>query len=627
MTDGHNALWSDEPSGRDLLSFLAVAETVADAVLDDALDPIALGLSGSWGAGKTSVLELVKQEVQRRADAANTRVLVVSTQPWSYDPAVGPKESLIAEVLDALKGEIDTTVGDEAQNLLLKLAKRVRWAKALKMAALTSITLQLPKVEDVLDLVNEDPVEGETEPAERGLAQFRDEFAALLESEGLKHISRVVVLVDDLDRCLPETVVETLEAIRLFLSAKGMSFVIAADEDRVADAIAKRLGTPDDERSTGESPAELYLHKIVQTTIPIPALSQFDTQAYLFLLLAESKLEPAAFDGLVSSTAELRLRTGSLDELAPPTGVDLTADLATASRLTPLLYEKFRGNPRRIKRFLNDLHVRQSVASRRGISLASDAVAKLMMLERLLEDDFKTVLDWLAQAKLRDQLQALDRAANDVRAPEVSESEEEPAAGAPKKKASPKPATKDAEPAAPEEQFSDSLIRWAKLPPKLDASDISGYLYLAASFAGIELVSNALPQRLRDIASALTSSVQVDRTAITDDSLRAISVPDSKLLIGYLGSLTRDQPALQQYSVPGMLRLMRTHPGTEAATFSALKLLPPGEIRAGTVMLLQPEQAGLFEAVLDAWDTTLASKPVRNAVKEVRQHWSTRNGN
>jgi hypothetical protein len=623
---GHSSLWSDEPSARDLLSFMAVAETVADAVLDDSLDPIALGLSGSWGSGKTSVLELVKQEVQERATAADTKVLVVSTQPWSYDPAVGPKESLIAEVLDTLKGEIDPTTGVEAQNLLLKLTKRVKWAKAMKMAALTSITLQLPKVEDVLDLVSEEPADGETEPTERGLAQFRDEFAELLESDGLVHISRVVVLVDDLDRCLPETVVETLEAIRLFLSAKGMSFVIAADEDRVADAIQKRLGTPEDDRHSGESPAELYLHKIVQTTIPIPALSQFDTQAYLFLLLAESSLESAAFDALVDSTAQLRLKAGTLDDVALPEGVDLTGDLATASRLTPMLYEKFRGNPRRIKRFLNDLHVRQSVASRRGISLASDAVAKLMMLERLLEDDFKTVLDWLAQTKLRDQLQALDRAANEAPPAEAIEMEVS-SDETPKKKARSKASPADTEPAAVEQQFSDSLIRWAKLPPKLDASDISGYLYLAASFAGIQLVSDSLPQRLRDIAGALTSSVQVDRTAVTDDALRAVSAADSQLLVGHLGRLTRDQPTLQQYSVPGILRLMRTHPGTEDATVAALRLLPPGEVRAGTVLLLQSESASKFDAVLAAWDVASASTPVRNAIKEVRNYWSSTHGN
>lgn len=626
MTDGHNALWSDEPAGRDLLSFLAVAETVADAVLDDTLDPIALGLSGSWGAGKTSVLELVKQEVQRRAEAANTRVLVVWTQPWSYDPAVGPKESLIAEVLDALKGEIDTSVGDEAQNLLLKLAKRVKWAKAFKMAALTSITLQLPKVEDVLDLVNEDVVEGETEPAERGLAQFRDEFAELLESEGLDHISRVVVLVDDLDRCLPETVVETLEAIRLFLSVKGMSFVIAADEDRVADAIQKRLGGPPEERGNGESPAELYLHKIVQTTIPIPALSQFDTQAYLLLLLAEAKLDADAFDALIASTSDLRMQAGTLDDLQLPAGVDLAEERATASRLTPLLYEKFRGNPRRIKRFLNDLHVRQSVASRRGIKLASDAVAKLMMLERLLEDDFKTVLDWLAQTKLRDQLDALDRAANEAVPTEPVETADKTDA-APKKKGAAKPAAPTAAASSEDAPFSDSLIRWAKLPPKLDASDISGYLYLAASFAGIELVSSALPERLRDIASALTSSVQVDRNAVTDDALRAVKPADARLLVAYLGSLTRDQPTIQKFSVPGILRLAKTHPGLDDAAVSALKLLPPSEVKVATVMLLKPGGADPYGDVLATWDVDAASEPVKRAIQSVRESWSNGDGN
>lgn len=626
MSDSQNPLWSDEPAGRDLLSFLAVAETVTDAVLDDSLDPIALGLSGSWGAGKTTVLELVKQEVQRRAEADKTKVLVVPTQPWSYDPTVGPKESLIAEVLDALKGQIDTTVGDEAQNLLLKLTKRVKWAKALKMAALTSITLQLPKIEDVLNLINEDPVEGETEPTERGLAQFRDEFAELLGSDGLKHISRVVVLVDDLDRCLPETVVETLEAVRLFLSAKGMSFVIAADEDRVADAIQKRLGASSNERGMGESPAELYLHKIVQTTIPIPALSQFDTQAYLLLLLAEAKLTAEAFEALVASTAELRMQASSLDDLDLPAAVDLAEERATASRLTPLLYEKFRGNPRRIKRFLNDLHVRQSVASRRGISLASDAVAKLMMLERLLDDDFKTVLDWLAQTKLRDQLDALDRAANEPAPTEPAEPAAEADGASPKKKAPAKPAV-PAAPASEEAPFSDSLIRWAKLPPKLDASDISGYLYLAASFAGIELISSALPERLRDIASALMSSLQVDRNAVTDEALQAVKPADARLLIAYLGSSTRDQPSIQKFAVPGILRVSKTHPGIEDAAVAALKLLPPSEVKVATVMLLNPEAEATFEPVLGVWDVDSASAPVRQVITKVRQAWGTPNGN
>ena len=66
-----------------------------------------------------------------------------------------------------------------------------------------------------------------------------------------------------------------------------MSFVIAADEDRVADAIRTRLadtGAPPEKGDENEEPAKLYLHKIVQTTIPLPALSRFDTQAFLLLL-------------------------------------------------------------------------------------------------------------------------------------------------------------------------------------------------------------------------------------------------------------------------------------------------------------------------------------------------------
>ncbi|MGV9802014.1 KAP family P-loop NTPase fold protein [Mycobacterium sp. NPDC003449] len=618
-------LWSDEPTARDLLSFDAVAATVVDAVLDDKLDPIALGLSGSWGSGKTSVLELVNAQLEaRNANAEDGHILVISTQPWRYDPAVGPKESLIAEVLDALGGEIKPGTGEKAKDILGKLVGRVNWSKAFKIAAKAGVALQLPSIDDLLGLIKEDP--GNVESPDRGLAGFREDFASLLASDELKHISRTVVLVDDLDRCLPETVVETLEAIRLFLSTEGMSFVIAADEDRVADAIQQRLGTSGEGANGVESPARLYLHKIVQTTVPLPALSQFDTNAYLFLLLAERDIQPDVFDKLVDSSASLRLQSGSLDELEIPSEVDVTSQLATASRLTPMLYEKFRGNPRRIKRFLNDLHVRQSVAQRRGITLSSDAVAKLMMLERLLPDDFAVVLEWLATNRLRNKLEALEKLANEPDIPtEEQTTDEVPDQGSAKGKSAQKIDSPPVEPTG-DTDFSDTLQRWAKLPPRLSDADVSSYLVLAASFEGKQLINEGLPERLRDVASALISSTKVDRDGVTDDNLKALNVTDARTLITHLGGLTRDQPSIQRYSVAGMLRLARNHPGNEDVVIAALKLLPAADVTVPSVMLLNPESSE-YEAVLSTWDASNTSQQVRQAITAVRSGWSGSSGN
>ncbi len=140
-------LWSDEPSLVDLLAFGAVAETAVEAVLDDALDPIALGVSGPWGSGKSTVLKLIEAELASRSAAnEDERVLVVGTDPWGYDPDVGAKATLILEVLNALAAELERHGGvpGAVEGALKKLAKRVNWVKALKLAARTSITLQLP---------------------------------------------------------------------------------------------------------------------------------------------------------------------------------------------------------------------------------------------------------------------------------------------------------------------------------------------------------------------------------------------------------------------------------------------------------------------------------------------------
>ncbi|WP_104201187.1 P-loop NTPase fold protein [Cryobacterium sp. Y29] len=618
-------LWSDEPAEQDLLAFRAVAETVADAIFDDDLDPIAIGLSGSWGSGKTSVLELLVDEITTRSKAHEGKVLVVSTQPWRYDPSVGPKESLIAEVLGVLNGEfnLEDPVGKAGLEAFKKLVRKVNWTKAVKMAARTAITMQLPNVDDIFGLVNDEP---ESLDGEKGMAEFREQFQALLADPALRHISRVVVLVDDLDRCLPDTVVETLEAIRLFLSAKGMSFVIAADEDRVADAIQQKLKTPVDEKND-ESPAKLYLHKIVQTTIPVPALSRFDTEAYLFLLLGKVGLDDDAYAKLVVQCDALRISGGGLDAIEVLEGSSLADHLVTAARLTPILYEKFHGNPRRIKRFLNDLNVRKSIAWRRGFKLEPAAVAKLMVLERILTDDFKMVLDWLATNQLRDKLEALDALANGARGSAEAELPAEPSDASESKpgdKAQRTPAASDLPtppPPSPDEGFSDTLRRWAILPPALDAAAIAGYLYLAASFAKIEVIDSGLPERLRDLASSLTSSLKVDRSGITEASLKALPESDARTLVDFLGRRTRDQPSIQKFSVESLLRIADAQSAVTADVIRALKSVRGIDIEAATVLKLRPLDSGTYGPVLTLWKSGAQLEPVLRSITVVEKAW------
>jgi pantothenate kinase-related protein Tda10 len=63
-------LWSDDPDRVDLLAFDAIAETLVDAVLDDSLDPVTLGVSGPWGSGKTTVLNLIDAHLAQRDDGS-----------------------------------------------------------------------------------------------------------------------------------------------------------------------------------------------------------------------------------------------------------------------------------------------------------------------------------------------------------------------------------------------------------------------------------------------------------------------------------------------------------------------------------------------------------------------------
>ena len=608
-------LWSDEPSDVDLLAFRHVAETVADSLLDERLDPVAIGISGRWGSGKTTILKLISADLEKR-NSIEPGILILTTNPWRYDPAMGVKETLISEVLNALDSKtiVNGPAKSVTKKLLDNLKHRLDWAQTIRIAAKTSIALQIPTLDDITKLLK-----GPDKATEqRGMESFRQDFEQLMKE--LIQIRRVIVLVDDLDRCLPTTVVESLEAIKLFLAVPKMSFVIAADEERVAEAIGIQYKKPEQpgkqtESVLHEDPAQLYLHKIVQTTVPVPALSRFDTEMYLFLLQILIDGNTELTEELIRKCESLRGQVGSLASLRSNGNTDLTVELAFAESLTPILYEKLHGNPRRIKRFLNDLHVRQSISKRRGIELATSIIVKMMVLEQLMPGEFKKVLEWLSEGTLQAQVANLEKAAqipadttdagrNGDRVSKDSSNTSLPQIG-------------DHE----VQRFSDLLLRWARLAPPLCETDLTAYLNLAASCANVLVLLNLLPKHLHDLADKLLSTSRTVQHSVSDDDLKELPVNDAEILLRYLGHMIRERPADQKTFIDWIIRISRQHPPLKELPSEVLWTLNADEITTGSLLLFEQQDTEL-RPILEKWAKETNQEPTRKTIEKVIRGWS-----
>lgn len=551
--------WSDNPSPLDLLGFADVTAPVVEAVLREKLDPVTVGIEGDWGSGKTSMLKLLAADLREKDG-----VVVVETHPWEYDPATDPKATLIAEVLAAIHQEADErkNLSDTARDTFKRLAKRIRVSKVIKLTANSVLSMGLPKIDEMLGLFNED---AETVP-DPTLQGFRTEFADLMTE--LSEIKRVVVLVDDLDRCLPETVVASLEAVKLFLSVPKMAFVIAADRRAVGHSVATKYEPSPQAAELGRQ----YIEKIVQIPVRVPALGLSESRAYLALLMLSQRFDDD--EALLQPYIEhctTRRAAGEGDVLdgLPPVEGEAKDDLQLAAMLAPVLYERLNGNPRRLKRFLNDYWTRATVAGRRGIELQPNALAKLMVLEELEDAAFTAVLGWLREGALSERLEALEAG--------------EAVTGA-------------------GETALKALQSWAKVgPPLAKVNGLDSYLRLAASLRSQVGAEVGLRGDVRDLVEALLSLKKAEvRAAQRDlaDKPQDTRIASAEYLVGHITS----NPDTQGKVAPSLAKLAEDEEVARAmapglADFSA------DRVEAALVVSLVPEKDAqpVLREIVEKW--------------------------
>ncbi|MGE1610853.1 KAP family P-loop NTPase fold protein [Pseudomonas monteilii] len=640
-------MWHDNETTVNYLNFGVVADACASLLRQSHGEPISIGVSGGWGAGKSSLVKMIAARLETGGThqppaagvvpPAEHRYVVITFNPWLYQDFESARSAILQIVGDHV---LELAQGNASlQKKALDLLKRINFLRLVQIGGEAAITLttgvpvgvvgraigKASNLWDAFTAEGDAPQAADTggkekddEKGEEGtlafkasgllnpakplslpneIHAFRLALEKLLEELGIT----LVVFVDDLDRCLPETAISTLESIRLLLFLKRTAFVIAADNDFIHGAVKKHF------EGTGikSDIATNYFDKLIQVPLHVPRIGVNEAKAYLVLLLLEKEARNSGFpqdkfdrakveipQRLAKSWLGETISSAFLYELVGSDGrLQQLMDLAQG--LARLMFQStsISANPRLMKRFLNTVYLRESLAQPQGITLDIPALAKWHLLERYKED-------------LANTLASMVNSENDGKVQELLQAEELARDGGTQSKL-----------------FADDpfISEWLQLAPPLGAADLRPLLHLSRDTATRDFGDDNMTPAARELRDALKAA-----TASNEHLTKAIAAVDSEQAeLAMVKAWQGNAPSRTWRSATEMVILIepcKVHPALGKRAAGLLSLAPVESIGPGLIPALASqawakdvltswiEEAGIREITKRAIESALRSE-------------------
>lgn len=227
-----------------------------------------IGIFGGWGTGKTTLMKMMKKQLDDEAE------VTVWFNPWQYEK----EEHLIIPLLQTVELELKDQKVAKSETIE-KLGKTV-------LVLLSGLSAELPVVgvgispKDAIDTYQK---LFESKNLSSIYFKLHQQLSEIINELKEKQKERIVIFIDDLDRCLPDKALQVLESIKGFLDMDGYVFVLGLSREIIEKCVDAKYG-----KGSGISGSQ-YLRKMIQVPFTLPDLRKQEIADYVEKLKQEIK--------------------------------------------------------------------------------------------------------------------------------------------------------------------------------------------------------------------------------------------------------------------------------------------------------------------------------------------------
>lgn len=248
----------------DLFNYLNKVKIIKDFLEnneDFLLENNMIGLYGKWGSGKSSIIKTLIESQNQDYRIDETKYLSIFFEAWKYESDTNLAYSLFEFLIEKVNPNWKNGVKDRMEEVYAAI-------KGFAKGGTFNLGIVSFTGKDALEELEKlEQKRSQEESFYTRHKKFVDQFSDLLKEEKRK----VIIFIDDLDRCETENIVKLLSAIKLFFTLSDkVVFLCGIDKEAVTKSLKSKY-------NNDEEKAEEYLEKIFSFSFSMPKISQFES--------------------------------------------------------------------------------------------------------------------------------------------------------------------------------------------------------------------------------------------------------------------------------------------------------------------------------------------------------------